>query len=435
MRIFLVLSAAPRSDGEAVEVVAYEVAQHAVRFGHTLFVQIILRDPLGSEASVRATEGLQRLKIENAVAYPPLYVPRSTNGASTQRDVLIHRCIRIAKSFRESEMFPASRLGSRVAARVRESRADVILGVWSWEALAATYRIRDVPKFMYYGNPDHVPLEARLRHPELFGIPSSTFRDRVGLALDRLRNRRRRYLHIQMMNQCEVTANNSILDARFYAQHGHPRSIYLQNMWPTVCGEGDDAKGTGPGGDGVIRIVASVGNLGATGNTFGLYYFGKELMPRLDTRLAGRPLEIHILGKGAPTAAVNRHLDDPRIIRRGWVEDINQEIQSSQVFLVLTNVSHDFLVGNTRILLAWSLGACVVMHANSALAMPEVEDGYNALLGRSPEEIADLIGQVVEDDALRRKIGSGGHETFQRYYRSDVVVPKMMTLIQELVMR
>jgi len=286
---------------------------------------------------------------------------------------------------------------------------------------------------MYYGNPDYLPLGAILHNPELFGIPSSTFQDRVRLALERQKNRRRRHLHIRMMNKCEITANNSLLDAEVYAENGHPRSIYLQNMWPELFGQSDDGGVTKP--DGTIRVIGSVGNLKATGNTFGLYYLGKELMPRLNARLGGRSLEIHLLGKGSPTASVARYLDDPRIIRRGWVDDISHEIRSSHAFIVLTNVNDDFLVGSTRILLAWALRACVIMHSNSRLAMPEIEHGRNALLGRTPDEIAELVVRAAEDESLRRKIGMGGYETFQTYYRSDVVVPKMLTLIQDLVAR
>ena len=433
MRIFLILEDAPRPDGEAVEVVSYEVACHAARIGHKVIIQLILRYLPGSESSARALQGLERIEIENVVVNSPLYIPGIADGVTQVRAGPIRRCMKIVESFKTSELFPAVCLESEVATRVRESQADVILGVWSWEALAATYRIHEVPKFMYYGNPDHLPMEARLRNSEIFGIPSSTLRDKVGLALARLRNRRRRHLHIKMMNQCEIAANNSILDARFYTEQGHPRSIYLQNMWPEIPDDGTGGKSVETGRNGVIRIIASVGNLGATGNTFGLQYLGKELVPRLGRRLPGQRVELHVVGKGSATPAVAQYLDDPRIILRGWVDDINHEIRSSHAFLVLTNVNEDFLVGNTRILLAWALRSCVIMHTNSGLAMPEIKHGENALLGQTPDEIADLIVQVVGDDGMRQKIGEGGHETFRTYYRSDVVVPRMLALLQEMV--
>ena len=433
MRILLVLSAAPRPDGEAVEVVAYEVARHAARLGHSVIVQVILRDPRASANSVRAEENLKRVDIEGGEICPPLYISDVLPKTRSSHLGFTARGARFLRSFRKEEMFPAMRLGPIVEARVREKRADSILSVWSWEALAATYNIRGVPKLVYYGNPDHIPAEARLRNPALFGLPCSAPRDRIALALQRVQNRWRKYLNVRMMRECEITANNSILDAKFYADHGHTRSIYLQNMWPDIVADGGGRNELVENADGVIRLIGSVGNLGATGNTFGLYYLGKELMPRLEARLAGRQLEVHILGKGTPSPLVARYMDHPSIVCRGWVDDIHREIRSAHAFLVLTNVSEDFLVGNTRILLAWALQACVIMHTNSRLAMPEIEHGRNALLGRTPDEIADLVASVAKNPALRERIGKGGYETFQAFYRSDVVVPKMLSLLQDLL--
>ena len=75
------------------------------------------------------------------------------------------------------------------------------------------------------------------------------------------------------------------------------------------------------------------------------------------------------------------------------------------------------------------------MHENSCLAMPEIEHGVNALLGKTPEELVDCIVAAVDDEALRRRIGQGGQRTFETYYRSDVVVPKMLALVQDMVAR
>jgi hypothetical protein len=75
------------------------------------------------------------------------------------------------------------------------------------------------------------------------------------------------------------------------------------------------------------------------------------------------------------------------------------------------------------------------MHEHSRLAMPEIEDGVNCLLGRTPDDLVARIIQVIEDPHLRTRIGRGGTATFEQFYRSDVVVPKMLSLVQEMVDR
>ncbi len=431
MKIFIVLSNAPHSKGEAIEVVGHEVVEKAQQLGHSVVLQVILRDPRESAAAKQAEQLLREVRIPGVVVCPLLYVEDVTDGASDRGAMA--RLGRLCGTLTLRRMFPASGLGQAVERRVREAGVQAIVSIWSWEALAATYHISGVPKFVYYGNPDHLPMQARLRHPDLFNLPTASLKDRLWLWFERIRNERRKRLNIRMMNACEVTANNSRLDAEFYRDHGHPHSIYLQNMWPTV-----DRTPRPVSPDQQLRpikIIGSVGNLGATGNTFALTYLGRELLPRLAARFKQRPFEIHLLGKGTPSAASAAALKDPRVKIRGWVEDINEEFRSAASFLVLTNVNADFLVGNTRILLAWALGTCVIMHENSRLAMPEIEHGINALLGKTPDELADVIVAAVDDEALRERIGQGGQRTFETYYRSDVVVPKMFDLVQDMVDR
>lgn len=430
MKLFLVLSNAPNPKGEAIEVVTYEVIEHASRLGHSLVVQVILRDPRNGSQAMHTEQILEQLDVPNIETCPILYL----DDVADRRRLpgVLGRLVRLATSFQIGRLFPASRLGPIVESRAVTSGAAAILSIWSWEALAATYRIRGIPKFVYYGNPDHLPAAARFKNPELFDIPTASLSNRLMLLLERAWNRRRKALNIMMMNACEVAANNSALDTKFYSSNGHRRSIYLQNMWPAI---NDDPGRRTPEtrGKRVVKIVGSVGNLGATGNTFALAYLGKELMPRLAERFGDRRFEVHLFGRGKTSAYVAGYLNDPRLVRRGWVEDINDEIRSADAFLVLTNVNDDFLVGNTRILLAWALRGCVIMHANSGLAMPEIAHGVNVLSGRSPDEIADWIVRVADDHELRTAIAEGGLKTFQTYYRSDVVVPKMLSLVEDMV--
>ena len=106
--------------------------------------------------------------------------------------------------------------------------------------------------------------------------------------------------------------------------------------------------------------------------------------------------------------AINRE----SIHLRGWVGDLVDELHRSHVFLVLTNVD-GFIVGNTRILLAGPLGAVWLLTA-TVRCHAEIEHMKNALLGDTPEELAELIIQASEDDDLRERIGRGGYETFAR---------------------
>jgi hypothetical protein len=435
MKILLLLSAIPYDQGEAIEVVSHEVVR-LMATGHEVYVQAIIREGWSEASAERERYAKERFAGEpNVRLLQTIYLgdllPRRTRAA-----MLLDHAMGLLRSLPglrraiNPYLFPAVAAKPAVAAQVRAVRPDVIVSIWSWEALAASYDIPGVPKFVYYGNPNHKPPEAQFGHPELFDIRTRGPVGRIKFAVLKLLNRAREIQHLRMMAACEATANNALIDARYYESMGHPRSIYLQNMWPDAPQQ--PVFGGLPPGDGAVHVCGSVGNLGATGNTFGLHYLGRELMPRLRARLGDEPVTVDVFGGGRPRAAVAAVLNDPAIRFRGWVDDINPEILQSAAFLVLTN-AYGFNVGNTRILLAWSLGACVIAHTSSALSMPEMVHGENCLLGETPDDIADLVARAIREPALREKIGRGGYQAFQRYYRSETVVPLMLAEVERTV--
>lgn len=436
MKIFLLLSAIPYDKGEAIEVVSHEVVRLMAAAGHEVDVQVLIREGWSesSDGRERCTTA-QFLDASGVRLLSIIYLGDILTRKSRLMEKLSHawavvRSLPGLRRWINPYFFPAMAAKALVRFQVERVRPDIILSVWSWEALAASYDIPAVPKFVYYGNPNHKPPEAQLLFPDLFDIPVHGIANRIKFQILKLLNRAREIQHLKMMTQCEATANNALIDAQYYTGKGHPRSLYLQNMWPDA--EVVPAFGRGADREDVYRICGSVGNLGATGNTFGLYFLGAELAPRLEVLLGRDKLVIEVFGGGRPRAKVAEALKRPSIRLRGWVDDLNTEIRHSCAFLVLTN-AYGFNVGNTRILLAWSLGACVIAHTSSALSMPELEHGYNALLGDTAEEIADLVARAARDIALRERIGRGGYETFQKYYRSETVVPRMLEEMEYVV--
>jgi hypothetical protein len=436
MKILLLLSSIPYDQGEAIEVVSHEVIRLMAAAGHIVHILPIIRDDRSDASVERERYAAGKFSAQPSVQLlAPLYLsdyirPLSRNGNRIAYLATIVKSLPGLRRFINSYLFPAVAAKSGVSAQVKKSLPDVIVSIWSWEALAASYNIPDVPKFVYYGNPNHKPPESQLRFPGLFGIPTIGLFALIRFGALKLINRAVEIQHLRMMAACEATANNALIDANFYTAMGHPRSTYLQNMWPDAAG-GPIYSGQ-PAVDGLPHICGSVGNLAATGNTFGLHYLGAELLPRLRARLVDEPFVVDIFGGGTLRPSCTAVLHDPAIKFRGWVSDINTEIVQSAAFLVLTNV-YGFNVGNTRILLAWSLGACIIAHTSSALSMPELVHGENALLGETGDEIADLVVQVIHDPGLRERIGRGGYNTFCRYYRSEIVVPRMLEEINRTV--
>jgi glycosyltransferase involved in cell wall biosynthesis len=432
VKILLVVSNYPYAQGEAVEVVVHEVIRLIAESGHEISVQVIL--PRGksysSELESRAKETLKSNRIQwlRAIELGQLRPASLIPKGLRKLGMYLRHMLRLPTK-PSPLLFPSMAAAPLIQQVVNEEGHDAILSIWSWEALPAVYALIGAKKFIYYGNPNHKPAEARLSHPEMWGDDIRSMRARRKRAMQRLKNRIMEDQHLHMMNRCEVEANNSLHDAKYYETQGHPRSLYLQNMWPEAdCPPScSHTVSQNP-----IRIAASVGNLKATGNTMAFHYLGKEILPRLIRLFGEREFILDVYGKGPAHPPAGQFLSDSHFRLHGWVDDLNAELVDSSCFLCLTN-AYDFIVGNTRVLLAWSLGVPVVAHSNSVLSMPEIIHDESALLGSDPDEVAHSIHQVCMDDDLRKRIGQGGLSAYEKFYRSTTVVPKMVSLIEQMI--
>lgn len=288
-------------------------------------------------------------------------------------------------------------------------------------ALAAEIKI---PKFAYYGNPDPKVALARIdfacHHGDMSRLKFSAIK-KIIKSFEKI--------HLRAMGKYDIFGDVAANDAQYYIDNGHPNAFYIQHIWLDRFGPSWREKRKILEKESSAMIVGSIGKLNATANSRGIEILGRDLLPELKRKLKGKNYEIHIFGGEKLHPSLEKYFKTPEVKIRGWVPDIDKEMLASKVFLCLNNAS-DYKVGHTRYLHAWSLGCCVIAHADSALSMPEIKHRENALLGRNPAEIADLIVEALANPDLRLKIGEGGYQTFKNYFTADKVVPKIAEKIR-----
>jgi hypothetical protein len=411
LRVFFVAPALPQPGHtvRAISVVVREALRAFADLGHGLVFQPLL----APESEPGDTAGGAPAGVE---LLPALEARHDAVGASPGL------LVRQASSSDPGVFYPSYALRDEMARRVDASGADVVFHLWCSAAFAACSEVTR-PVFAYAGNPDHYSMAARLEHPDLFAIPRESARNRLKLRLWRAAYRRFEDVHLRMAATSTWLGCVSAVNADYYAAKGHPNAFYVQNMWP---GAEAPYRQPGPVED---KIVGNMGGQYATGNTFGLWFLGREVLPELDRRL-GERYSVHLYGAGTLSPPVAEAVDHPRVVNRGFVDDIDEELRSAKVFLLANNNNSSFVVGHTRILHAWSLGSCLVAHRNMARAMPEIVHGENALLGESGAELAERAAAAMEDDDLRRQIGEGGRRTYEREFRPDVVVRRVVERIE-----
>jgi glycosyltransferase involved in cell wall biosynthesis len=383
--------------------------------GHDVVFQPLLTHEAEVGLDEEGKRALEWASANGIELLPALYAAPDAVG-STPRLL-----VRQAFSSDPGVFYPSYALRDQMAARVRDSGADVGFHLWTSAAFGACADV-EAPVFAYAGNPDHYSMAARLKHPELFGVPQRTIRNKVKLALWRRAYDRFEDVVVELALRSTWVGCASAPNAEYYTRKGHQRAFYLQNMWPELAAP---AHGQPTGN----RIVGNLGGQYATGNTFGGWLLAREVLPALD-RVLGDDYEVKLFGAGSFAPDLAHALEHPRVENVGFVHDIDAELQAAKVFLLCNNANPDFIVGHTRILHAWSVGSCLVAHVNMAKAMPEIVHGENALLGRTGEEIAEHVATVLRDEQLRARIVEGGRRTWEREFRPDVVVERIIRRIE-----
>jgi hypothetical protein len=157
-------------------------------------------------------------------------------------------------------------------------------------------------------------------------------------------------------------------------------------------------------------------------------YLGAEVMPILSKVAVGSNWSVSICGQNQPTPDVANVLRHPRIKIKGFVNDIDEEVLSSAIFLLLNNAG-PYTGGYTRVVYACATGGCLIAHSNLRNSMPELVSGQNCLLGDTPSGIADQIKRALDDVGLRRRIGAAARETYETQYAPRQVASKLVRMI------
>ena len=405
---------------EAANVISHEITAHLARAGR-FDVRYAYVNSVASDLPAAAKPELEALSHLGVRFLEPVIVDPKPIGAES----LFTRAVTLLRGRPERLLTGTDRTEALLAAMDGEP-PDAVLTIWAETASNLVAGIDGSLKVTYAGNPDHKVLDARLDLSERLGQLS---------AVERLRNRVRRQAvkagHLKVMSRFDLMWNVAANDAADYRAAG-VNARYLQNMWPAAVRTDWDAERDRHEQTRPLKIIGNVGNLSATGNSYGLLTLSRQILPELKTLLGAGGFEIHLFGGGMPHPAVARHLEDRHIRLRGFVDDLDAEILSAPIFLVANN-SQRFKVGHTRFLHAWSLGAAVVGFADSAEAMPEIVDGENALLGATPAGVARHIAQLAVNPARRRALGRAGEATVTGSFAPSRVTGQILADIETLL--
>jgi hypothetical protein len=422
MRILFLTSNVPSKYGEAVERVNLEIINQLANKGFKVCVQIIFSEFVSKDKDEKVIISKKIEDLNNDVDFlPALYTKKNFSKFSSYLRILFPT---------KKNIYPSFIHKKKIEELIKKEKIDLIFQSWDYPGLVAANEIKNIRKILYYGQPDHKPNLVRLADQNIFYQKKKSFFKLRKFLIERY-NSKKEKIHVSMVNnfdEVHIICKAAHLD---YLNAGVRKAQYTQNIWPA---ENDDIYN--PRKNLMCKIVGSVGSNNATGNTVNFHYIGNELLKELN-KLENFNYELNFFGKNEPLDTVSKLFNQSNVHFRGWVKDLDKELKSSDIFLICHNSIYKdrYLKCNenkwqlggchTRFLYAWSVGCPVVTHSANKIYMPEIEHGYNALMGDNPLEISKYIKKLYEDVDLRKELVSNGRTTLRKFFVPTVVVDKI----------
>ena len=227
-----------------------------------------------------------------------------------------------------------------------------------------------------------------------------------------LTNRIWRYLYCKFLNDYErVFCAN--LNAISSLNGKLKNNYFIGTLWPeskTIKKHKKKSK---------INILLSMGpkSKSATGNA--INYITTRLIPIIIKRISYKNINFSVISSSRISDREKKSFSKINTNIKGWVKDINNELLECDIFVFLNNAGPIKAIFSRQIY-AWSLGLCVLAHANSLKTMTQMKNDYNIMLGEDEVKIVDQMKKLIDSYELRKKIGQNGFKTYKNNFSPSV---------------
>ena len=159
-------------------------------------------------------------------------------------------------------------------------------------------------------------------------------------------------------------------------------------------------------------IVGCIGSMFYPPNVRGANWFGQEVWPLVKRRVPAA--QWWIVGQ-RPARSVRRWGSEPGVRVVGMVPDVRPYLDALRVFI--NPVTGDLGI-QSKVLGAMAAGKACVVTPETAAGI-DCDASAPFLIARRPEDFADAVARLLEDDKLTLDLARRGRETIARHYRPD----------------
>ncbi|MBT5378517.1 MAG: hypothetical protein HOL08_05650, partial [Opitutae bacterium] len=227
MNLLFVTSDVPSLQGEAVNRVNWELLDYFVDQGIKIFLLIIIdfrgkKFPSAEEEIWLTNLAQRRIHLVSIIDSQ-----ESTLLRNLSKRTYFHRYIKP----REEVLYPWLTLETRVLDLVRKYDVDAIFQSWDRPGVAATNKVRGIPKYLYYGEPDHKPGATRVNQADRFGLARTSFAGRLNLFKTKRELKYIEKFHVRMVKNFDVVGCITYSNVLPYRNAGVKNVKYVPNIW------------------------------------------------------------------------------------------------------------------------------------------------------------------------------------------------------------
>lgn len=300
----------------------------------------------------------------------------------------------------DEELYPTLRDSGAVKDAVARLGAEAVL-VYGFEALAASVAVA-APRFAATSDPPHLALWGRTwRRWRSERRPLRALREAIAIQ-SAVRAHPR--LALRLLRDCEAIGAFGHHHAEWLRTLGLPCEYYRTPI--ADPGLGASAR------SGAKPSILLVGHLRGTATLDGLRVFAR-MLPHLDDAFGRDGFEVRVVGGYDPPPELAPLLEHRAVRLLGFVPDVDAEFRSADILLVPVSIK---LGVRVRVLTGFSYGSCIVTHMANAYGIPELAHERNALLGDSPETLAEQLVRAIREPELGTRLGTGARSTYEQYF-------------------
>lgn len=166
-----------------------------------------------------------------------------------------------------------------------------------------------------------------------------------------------------------------------------------------------------------------IGNMGYPPNVNASVYLVKKILPYVREEIP----EVKVALVGATPHTDVCALKNDKITVTGWVEDLREYYATARIFIAPMQIGTG-LQNKLLEAMAMKIPCITSPLANNAL---EARDGEEILIGRTPEEFAELIIRLLGNPEEAEKIAEKGHDFILRTYNWKAATAKLAALMNQ----